>query len=570
VDNKRKGSSPPSPPKQSGRSEWNQPSARTFDLIDDDDGPLPAPPDFDGQAGRVPELIDGDEGIIDDAEVIDDGEVLDSALVTEVRASHLTPPPIPAPMPSGTSSRSFIDDGEIALPPQISRYVQNFPFRKVRAAPDPIADDTRDDGASPDTAGWRSAALNDDNDDDDTEELEPDELEPDELESDELESDEPESEPPRPPPVRAVAPSEQHDEGPRPPMRPVVDDDDLPFGANFDDDDDAASPARTLRLADQALPRSGPPLRLVDADADAPAPLHLVDDDDEASDERSRSIAEDATEEAPAAPVRAMFPVDDDDAPLFADTAAEPAPMARAEPAPTEPRWRFADLDGPRAAPPSASWSDDEPASADMFGAQLGVEPETAPVALGEASRDPARMFSDETVLAADTITDGEIGEHGDPEATATGMYRPTGPTRDSLTDDDEPPRALELPDDDDDDEPQHHAPPNDDDDDDEPQRHAPPNDDDEPQHRAAGRRRRHIAGERAVRRAPARARGRARSGPGAQRPELRRDRGRPGPRRRRRRVGPDRGRAAHRAGRGRPEPAPRPDHHRGGGRRAR
>ena len=99
MDNKRKGSSPPSPPKQSGRSEWNQPSARTFDLIDDDDGPLPAPPDFDGQAGRVPELIDGDEGIIDDAEVIDDGEVLDSALTggeggffLAVSYTHLTLP----------------------------------------------------------------------------------------------------------------------------------------------------------------------------------------------------------------------------------------------------------------------------------------------------------------------------------------------------------------------------------------------------------------------------------------------------------------------------------------------
>jgi len=271
VDNKRKGSSPPSPPKQSGRLEWNEPSARTFAMMDDDDdGPLPAPPEFDGQAGRIPELLDGDEVILDDAEMVEDSDLLDSALVTEVRASHSTPPPIPAPMPSGSSSRSFIDDGEIALPPQISRYVQNFPFRRVRAEDGPRVEDAPDDDASPDSVGWRSAALNaddaadDDDDDDDADELEPDDHDP---------------QPPQQPPQQQ--------------MRPIVDD---------DDDDEHGEPAR--RFAEDAT---------VEAAAAPPRAMYPLDDDDD----------DDATEAAPLARATDPARMFSDDPVLAAETLTD-------------------------------------------------------------------------------------------------------------------------------------------------------------------------------------------------------------------------------------------------------
>ena len=204
----------------------------------DDDEPLPAPPEFDGNAGRVPDLLDADDVILDDAEVLEDPELLDSALVT-LRPRHPGPPPIPAPLP-GNSSRSFTDDGEIALPPQISRYVQSFPFRKVRAEPDPSAEETLDE-ASPDTTGWRSAALNvevpdDDDDDDVTDELEPDELEAEELEADDEEAVATPPELRQPPPrfgANSFANSSVNNQQPRDELRPVDDDDDtgLAFGA---------------------------------------------------------------------------------------------------------------------------------------------------------------------------------------------------------------------------------------------------------------------------------------------------------------------------------------------------
>lgn len=281
MDNKRKGSSPSSPPKQSGGLAWDEPSAHErsmFDLTDDDDGPLPAPPDFDGNADRIPDLLDGDEMILDDAEeLVEDAELLDSALVTELRPGHRIPPPIPAPVPTGGGARSFIDDGEIALPPRIARYVQNFPFRRVRAEDDVGAEDTLDDDANPDTHGWRSAALSGEiaDDDDDADELEPDDL----VAEDELEVD-------------AEAPTAETPTSAAPP-RP---------------------------LARDALP--------------------LVAEDDE----RAPSFAEDPTLLAPTTPPRTT-PADDDDAPLFVDADAEPAPLTRARPAETGSRWSFADLD---------------------------------------------------------------------------------------------------------------------------------------------------------------------------------------------------------------------------------
>ena len=514
MDNKRKGSSPPSPPTQSGRLEWNEPSGRPFELMDDDDdGPLPAPPEFDGKAGRIPDLLDGDEVILEDAEVIDDGEVLDSALVPPVRASHSMPPPIPAPMPTGSGSRSF-DDGEIALPPQISRYVQNFPFRKLRGEKDPSEAHTDDDEASPDTVGWRSAALNVEADDDDDD---ADELDPDELESDDLESDDDDA---PPPPIRVAPhppsyPPHHPPHPPRAPVRPVVDDDEsLAFGDDDDDEPPVRAPGPPLRLADQVPTRDGPSLRLVDAEAHASAPLRLVDDDDDDNNNFAAttppgftsSFAEDATVEAPATQQqgRAMYPItDDDDAPLFADNDADDAepPMARATTeSRSESRWQLADRDEAPLTATSPRWSDnDEPVSADMFSTQLGVEPEAAPVALGEANRDPARMFSDDPVLAADTLADGQFAREATGENSATGMFRrqhaPSGPLlRGTLpADDDDQPlpsqRALELPADDDD-EPlpqQAFAPPTDDDDELPQQAFAPPTDDDDepplPQH---------------------------------------------------------------------------------------
>lgn len=176
MDNKRKGSNSQRTPSGNGRSEWDEahPSkpGDTFNFADDDDddGPVPAPPEFDGERGSVPELLDGDEVI---EEPIDDADLLDSA--PDEPAMHAAPTrgpqhhpghhPGPPPIPVSASQRGFIDDGEIALPPRMSHLVKSFPFRQVRAEDDPSAEENLDD---------------------ETEELEPDEA--DELDPDDLES----------------------------------------------------------------------------------------------------------------------------------------------------------------------------------------------------------------------------------------------------------------------------------------------------------------------------------------------------------------------------------------------
>ena len=110
VDNKRKGSASPS---GSGGFKWDaSPTRDPFAFADDDDGPLPAPPDFDAQRGGVPELLDAEE--IVETEVIEDPELLDSALVTEVRPTHAMPPPIPAPVPTGPGLRVKVDRAALA------------------------------------------------------------------------------------------------------------------------------------------------------------------------------------------------------------------------------------------------------------------------------------------------------------------------------------------------------------------------------------------------------------------------------------------------------------------------
>ncbi len=171
MDNKRKGSNSQQTPSGSGRFEWDEAhpskSGDTFNFADDDDeGPLPAPPEFDGERGSVPELLDGEEVV---EEPIDDADLLDSAPDEPQPLHHSThhhsghgPPPIPV-----GASRGFIDDGEIALPPRMSHLVKSFPFRQVRAEDDPSAEENLDD---------------------ETEELEPDEVEADELDPDDLES----------------------------------------------------------------------------------------------------------------------------------------------------------------------------------------------------------------------------------------------------------------------------------------------------------------------------------------------------------------------------------------------
>ncbi|HEY0134378.1 MAG TPA: hypothetical protein VGB85_09870, partial [Nannocystis sp.] len=167
MDNKRKGSDPQQSPSESDRFEWDKPqpnrSRDSFNFADDDeDGPVPAPPEFDGERGSVPDLLDGEEVV---EEPIEDSDLLESAPEDDDDARHSHhhhhhhgPPPIPV----GASQRGFIDDGEIALPPRMSHLVKSFPFRHVRAEDDPSAEDNLDD---------------------EPEEMEPEELDPDDLES---------------------------------------------------------------------------------------------------------------------------------------------------------------------------------------------------------------------------------------------------------------------------------------------------------------------------------------------------------------------------------------------------
>ena len=246
MDNKRKGSASPS---GSGRFKWDAAPAR--DSFADDDGPLPAPPEFDGQRGGVPELLDAEE--IVEAEAIEDPELLDSALVTELRPTHAMPPPIPAPVPTGPAQRGFLDDGEIALPPRISRLAQSFPFRKLRAEPDPD-----DEPLEPST--FRSAALGVDADDSDPEELDPEELEAAEAEI--VDDDEPSP----PPPPRLSSPSP-----PAPLPRAAASNPAL----RFTDDDD--EPAPNFVAAATAPVHADPPVHATHHE-----PPHRLADDEPA------------------------------------------------------------------------------------------------------------------------------------------------------------------------------------------------------------------------------------------------------------------------------------------------
>ena len=337
VDNKRKGSASPS-----GGFKWDESPRDPFAFADDDDGPLPAPPDFDsggmsGRGGGVPELLDAEE--IVEAEVVEDPELLDSALVTELRPTHAMPPPIPAPVPTGPGPRAFLDDGEIALPPRISRIApQSFPFRHVRAEPDPSAEELLDDETL-DASSFRSAALNAD---EDSEPEEPEELDPDELES--AEEPEPaeaaEAEPPprrMPTPPPAEPPSARSDpalrftdddDDDRPPPAPPADDPSLRF-ADDDDDDQrftageqappqfaGDAPATPERFADDE-----PSLTATPDDDDAtqqqrwqprdraPSPAQMFADDERDADDRSADTVADGS----------IAGVNDDETGLFPD-----------------------------------------------------------------------------------------------------------------------------------------------------------------------------------------------------------------------------------------------------------
>ncbi len=134
-----------------------------FEFTDDDDSPLPAPPEFDGRRENVPDLLEGD--LADDdvatAEELEteEPELLEGSIVMEVPRTHRVPPPIPAPVPLTPGRPSvFIDDGEIALPPRISQSPQSFPFRQLRRDP-PSGLFQTPPGPTPTSAGWRSAAL---------------------------------------------------------------------------------------------------------------------------------------------------------------------------------------------------------------------------------------------------------------------------------------------------------------------------------------------------------------------------------------------------------------------------
>jgi hypothetical protein len=416
VDNKRKGSASPQSPSGSDRFAWDEaPTRDTFTFADDDDdGPLPAPPEFDGQAGGVPELLDADD-IVDAPEPIEDPELLDSALVTELRPSHAMPPPIPAPVPTGPSQRAFIDDGEIAMPPRISRFAQSFPFRKVRAEDDPSAEDNFEDEPGPNPTSFRSAALDADADDDDVAE----ELDADELEAAEMVEDDDVGPPPPPP---AHLPAAHADT--EPPVRKPP--------SFLDDDDEAPAPPRSATSGRAPIVGEAPATgsrwsfadldRRPDADASRSAAQMFADDVERSADTvADGSIAHVGDDTGLFGDVRENSPTG-----LFSRELLEARrPAARAPSLPVDdddaPSLPLVDDDAP-----SQSWTDDDGSSV------------VAPEQLRTAAASGARVIADD-----DERTSGWVHARGpqpsaaipvapldddDDDATWAAAVRPTAP----------------------------------------------------------------------------------------------------------------------------------------------
>ena len=197
-----------------------------FEFTDDDESPLPTPPEFDNRRENVPDLLEGDLSDDDTATAeeleTEEPELLEGSVIMEVPRTHRLPPPIPMPLPTGPARPVFVDDGEIALPPRISQKPQSFPFRQLRREPSGLFESPEPPEPSPTSASWRSAALRHD----------PGE----EVEAEEVEADEIVDE--APPPARRPAPpapARQPAAPPTPAPPPAA-----PVFSYSDDDDDSA------------------------------------------------------------------------------------------------------------------------------------------------------------------------------------------------------------------------------------------------------------------------------------------------------------------------------------------
>ncbi|MBL9101867.1 MAG: protein kinase [Myxococcales bacterium] len=373
-----------------------------FEFMDDDESPLPAPPEFVSSRENVPDLLEGDlsDDDVASAEELEaeEPELLDSALVTEVRPRHRLPPPIPAPVPMSPGRSAFIDDGEIALPPRItSQAPQSFPFRQLRRDEPPPADDD----PTPDAAGWRSAALrNHAPEEDEAEELEADEV-LDEAPPPPRSAPPPRARPsagdhPTTPPSRAVSPAFfDDDETPyTPPAEPAFRDDTTTFAAepahpSYRDDD-------TTHAAEPAHPSFHD---------DEPAQPAFRDDEEPAY--SAEAAFRDDDEPAPTQPVHRDQPVqsafrDDELAQPYRDDDAHAAePAFRDDDEPAQP---YRDDDA-RAAEP-AFRDDDEPAPTEPVRRDQPAfrDTTTGPASDPPRYRDPARMFADPDPEADDTV----------------------------------------------------------------------------------------------------------------------------------------------------------------------